>query len=399
MTTLKDRRILLGVTGGIAAYKAVELTRLLALEGARVRVIMTRSALEFVQPLSFQVLSGQPVCTNLFDLEAESRIGHIQVATEAELVVIAPATGNVIGKIANGIADDYLTTAVMACTAPKIVCPAMNVNMFQSPGVQENLLKLRSWGYRQVGPDAGDLACGVQGLGRLAALPEIMEAIQGILTPQTLAGRRVLVTAGPTWEAMDPVRHLTNPSTGKMGYALARAAKRRGAEVVLVSGPTLLEAPAGVRLVRVQSARQMYDAVLEMFPSVDAVVMAAAVSDYRPKARAPQKVKKEQTVESLELERTEDILLRLGEFKGRQILVGFAAETEKLVEHARAKLRLKNLDLIIANDLTAADAGFASDTNRVTILWPDGRAESLPLQDKDLVAGEVWDRVEGLWKG
>ena len=399
MTTLKDRRILLGVTGGIAVYKAVELTRLLALEGARVRVIMTRSAMEFVQPLSFQVLSGQPVCTNLFDLEAESRIGHIQVATEAELVVIAPATGNVIGKIANGIADDYLTTAVMACTAPKIVCPAMNVNMFQSPGVQENLLKLRSWGYRQVGPDAGDLACGVQGLGRLAALPEIMEAIQGILTPQTLAGRRVLVTAGPTWEAMDPVRHLTNPSTGKMGYALARAAKRRGAEVVLVSGPTLLEAPAGVRLVRVQSARQMYDAVLEMFPSVDAVVMAAAVSDYRPKARAPQKVKKEQTVESLELERTEDILLRLGEFKGRQILVGFAAETEKLVEHARAKLRLKNLDLIIANDLTAADAGFASDTNRVTILWPDGRAESLPLQDKDLVAGEVWDRVEGLWKG
>jgi len=198
---------------------------------------------------------------------------------------------------------------------------------------------------------------------------------------------------------MDPVRYVTNPSTGKMGYALARAARRRGAEVVLVSGPTFLESPQRVNVVRVQSARQMYDAVLEMFPSVDAVVMAAAVSDYRPKARAPQKVKKEQTVESLELERTEDILLRLGEFKGRQILVGFAAETEKLVEHARAKLRLKNLDLIIANDLTAADAGFASDTNRVTILWPDGRAESLPLQDKDLVAGEVWDRVEGLWKG
>ena len=399
MSTLKDRRILLGVTGGIAVYKAVELTRLLALEGARVRVIMTRSAMEFVQPLSFQVLSGQPVCTNLFDLEAESRIGHIQVATEAELSVIAPATANVIGKIANGIADDYLTTAVMACTAPKIVCPAMNVNMFQSPAVQENLLKLRSWGYRQVGPDAGDLACGVQGLGRLAALPEIMEAIQELLTPQTLAGRRVLVTAGPTWEAMDPVRYVTNPSTGKMGYALARAARRRGAEVVLVSGPTFLESPQRVNVVRVQSARQMYGAVLDMFPSVDAVVMAAAVSDYRPKARAPQKIKKEQAVESLELERTEDILLRLGELKGRQILVGFAAETEKLLQHARAKLRQKNLDLIVANDLTAADAGFASDTNLVTILWPDGRAESLPLQDKDLVAGEVWDRVEGLWKG
>jgi phosphopantothenoylcysteine decarboxylase/phosphopantothenate--cysteine ligase len=399
MSTLKDRRILLGVTGGIAVYKAVELTRLLALEGSRVRVIMTRSAMEFVQPLSFQVLSGQPVCTNLFDLEAESRIGHIEVAAEAELVVIAPATANVIGKIANGIANDYLTTAVMACTAPKIVCPAMNVNMFQSPAVQENLVKLRSWGYRQVGPDAGDLACGVQGLGRLAALPEIMEAVQELLTPQTLGGRRVLVTAGPTWEAIDPVRHVTNPSTGKMGYALARAAKRRGAEVVLVGGPTSLESPQGVNVVRVQSARQMYDAVLDMFPSVDAVVMAAAVSDYRPKARAPQKIKKEQAVESLELERTEDILLRLGELKGRQILVGFAAETEKLVEHARAKLRQKNLDFIVANDLTAADAGFASDTNLVTILWPDGRAESLPLQDKNVVAGEVWDRVEGLWKG
>jgi phosphopantothenoylcysteine decarboxylase/phosphopantothenate--cysteine ligase len=399
MSTLKDRRILLGVTGGIAVYKAVELTRLLALEGARVRVIMTRSATEFVQPLSFQVLSGQPVCTNLFDLEAESRIGHIQVATEAELVVIAPATANVIGKIANGIADDYLTTAVMACTAPKIVCPAMNVNMFQSPATQENLEKLRSWGYRQVGPDVGDLACGVQGLGRLAALPEIMEAVQELLTPRTLAGRQVLVTAGPTWEAMDPVRHITNPSTGKMGYALARAAKRRGAEVVLVSGPTCLESPQGVKVVRVQSARQMYDSVLDLFPVMDAVVMAAAVSDYRPKARAPQKIKKEQAAERLALERTEDILLRLGELKGRQILVGFAAETEKLVEHAGAKLRQKNLDFIVANDLTAADAGFASDTNLVVILWPDGRTESLPLQDKELVAGEVWDRVEGLWKG
>jgi phosphopantothenoylcysteine decarboxylase/phosphopantothenate--cysteine ligase len=398
MTTLKGRRILLGVTGGIAVYKAVELTRLLALEGARVRVVMTRSAMEFVQPLSFQVLSGQQVCTNLFDLEAESRIGHIQVATEAELLVIAPATANVIGKIANGIADDYLTTAVMACMAPKIVCPAMNVNMFQSPAVQENLLKLGSWGYRQVGPGAGDLACGVQGLGRLAALPEIMEAVRELLTPQTLAGRRVLVTAGPTWEAMDPVRHLTNPSTGKMGYALARAAKRRGAEVTLVSGPTFLEAPQGVNVVRVQSARQMHDAVLGFFPSVDAVAMAAAVSDYRPKVRAAQKIKKEQAVESLDLERTEDILLRLGQLKGRQILVGFAAETEKLVEHARAKLRQKNLDVIVANDLTAADAGFASDTNQVTILWPDGRAETLPLKDKDLVAEEIWDRVEGLWK-
>jgi phosphopantothenoylcysteine decarboxylase/phosphopantothenate--cysteine ligase len=398
MSALKDRRILLGVTGGIAVYKAVELTRLLAVGEARVRVIMTRSAMEFVRPLSFQVLSGQPVCTNLFSVEAESRIGHIQAATEAELMVIAPATANVIGKIANGIADDYLTTAIMACTAPKIICPAMNVNMFQSPAVQENLAKLRSWEYRQVGPDAGDLACGVQGLGRLAALPEIMEAIREALTPQTLEGRRVLVTAGPTREAMDPVRHLTNPSTGKMGYALARVAKRRGAEVILVSGPTSLESPQGVNLVRVESAGQMYDAVLDLFPSVHAVVMAAAVSDYRPKTQAPQKIKKEEMAESVALERTEDILRHLGEIKEGRILVGFAAETENLVEHARVKLEQKNLDLIVANDLTATHAGFASDTNQVTILWPDGRIESLPLQEKEVVAGEVWDRVEGIWR-
>jgi phosphopantothenoylcysteine decarboxylase/phosphopantothenate--cysteine ligase len=398
MSALKDRRILLGVTGGIAVYKAVELTRLLAVGEARVRVIMTRSAMEFVRPLSFQVLSGQPVCTNLFSVEAESRIGHIQAATEAELLVIAPATANVIGKIANGIADDYLTTAIMACTAPKIICPAMNVNMFQSPAVQENLAKLRSWEYRQVGPDAGDLACGVQGLGRLAALPEIMEAIREALTPQTLEGRRVLVTAGPTREAMDPVRHLTNPSTGKMGYALARVAKRRGAEVILVSGPTSLESPQGVNLVRVESAGQMYDAVLDLFPSVHAVVMAAAVSDYRPKTQAPQKIKKEEMAESVALERTEDILRHLGEIKEGRILVGFAAETENLVEHARVKLEQKNLDLIVANDLTATHAGFASDTNQVTILWPDGRIESLPLQEKEVVAGEVWDRVEGIWR-
>jgi phosphopantothenoylcysteine decarboxylase/phosphopantothenate--cysteine ligase len=398
MTTVKDRRILLGVSGGIAVYKAVELTRLLAVEGARVRVIMTRSATEFVQPLSFQVLSGQPVCTNLFSLEAESRIGHIQVATEAELMVIAPATANVIGKIANGIADDYLTTAVMACTEPKIICPAMNVNMFQSPAVQENLAKLRSWDYRQVGPDAGELACGVQGLGRLAAMPEIIEAIREALTPQTLQGRRVLVTAGPTREAMDPVRHLTNPATGKMGYALARVAKRRGAEVILVSGPSSFEPPQGMKLVRVESARQMYDAVLDLFPSVDGVVMAAAVSDYRPKVQAPQKIKKEQTVEAVALERTEDILRHLGEIKGWRILVGFAAETANLVEHARAKLEQKNLDFIVANDVAAAHAGFAADTNQVTILWPDGRTESLPLQDKEAVAGEVWDRVESIWR-
>lgn len=398
MAELKDRKILLGVTGGIAAYKALELTRLLAIEEARVRVVMTRSAVEFVQPLSFQVLSGQQVCTNLFDLEAESRIGHIQVATEAELAVIAPATANIIGKLAHGIADDYLTTTLLACTAPKIICPAMNENMFKNPTVQENLAKLRSWGFLQVGPDSGDLACGVQGLGRLAQLDEILELIYQVLTPPSLKGKRVLVTAGPTREILDPVRHLTNPSSGKMGYALARVAKRRGAEVTLISGPTSLTPPHGVKDVQVTTAQQMHEAVMAEFPQKDAVVMAAAVSDYRPKVAASEKMKKDKGGESLKLERTEDILFRLGQLKADQILIGFAAETENLLENAREKLQQKNLDFIVANDLTAANAGFASDTNEVTILWPTGEMETLTKATKEEVAKQIWDRVERLWQ-
>lgn len=398
MAELKDRKILLGVTGGIAAYKALELTRLLAIEEARVRVVMTRSAMEFVQPLSFQVLSGQQVCTNLFDLEAESRIGHIQVATEAELAVIAPATANIIGKLAHGIADDYLTTTLLACTAPKIICPAMNENMFKNPTVQENLAKLRSWGFLQVGPDSGDLACGVQGLGRLAQLDEILELIYQVLTPPSLKGKRVLVTAGPTREILDPVRHLTNPSSGKMGYALARVAKRRGAEVTLISGPTSLTPPHGVKDVQVTTAQQMHEAVMAEFPQKDAVVMAAAVSDYRPKVAASEKMKKDKGGESLKLERTEDILYRLGQLKADQILIGFAAETENLLENAREKLQQKNLDFIVANDLTAANAGFASDTNEVTILWPAGEMETLTKATKEEVAKQIWDRVERLWQ-
>ena len=398
MTTLKDRKILLGVTGGIAAYKAVELTRLLALEGARVRVIMTRSAMEFVQPLSYQVLSGQPVCTHLFDLEAESRIGHIEVATEAEVAVIAPATANIIGKLAHGIGDDYLTTALLACPAPKIICPAMNVNMFDNQAVLENLAKLKSWGFHQVGPDAGDLACGVQGLGRLAPVDEIIEKIRQVLTSQSLQGKQVLVTAGPTREMVDPVRHLTNPSSGKMGYALARVAKRRGAEVTLVSGPTFLNSPYGVKEIRVTTAKEMQQAVVEHMVQVDAVVMAAAVSDYRPKVTASEKIKKSDDNESLELERTDDILFQLGELKNNQILVGFAAETENVLENAKEKLQQKNLDFIVANDLTAASAGFGSDTNEVTILWPGGEVENLPLESKEVIAAHIWNRVERLWQ-
>ena len=396
MTTLKDRKILLGVTGGIAAYKGLELTRLLALEEAEVRVIMTRSAMELVQPLSYQVLSGQPDCTHLFDLEAESRIGHIQVATEAEVAVIAPATANIIGKLAHGIADDYLTTALLACTSPKIICPAMNVNMFDSQPVQENLAKLRNWGFHQVGPDSGDLACGVQGLGRLAPLEEIVECVRQVLTPQSLQGKRVLVTAGPTREKLDPVRHLSNPSSGKMGHALARVANRRGAEVTLVSGPTFLAKPLGVKQIKVTTAQEMHQAVTEKFTQMDAVVMAAAVSDYRPKEAAAEKVKKSSDNNVLELERTEDILLLLGQLKKGQVLIGFAAETENLLENAKEKLQQKNLDFIVANDLTVANAGFGSDTNEVAIVWPGGKVETLPLASKDLIAMQIWNRVERL---
>ncbi|MBW1981931.1 MAG: bifunctional phosphopantothenoylcysteine decarboxylase/phosphopantothenate--cysteine ligase CoaBC [Deltaproteobacteria bacterium] len=397
MTLLRERSILLGVTGGIAAYKALELTRLLAMAGARVRVIMTHSATEFVQPLSFQVLSGEPVRTNLFDLEAESRVGHIELATKADLAVIAPATANIVGKLAHGIADDYLTTAMLVCQAPKIICPAMNVNMFENEAVQENLTILRQRGYVQIGPDSGELACGAQGLGRLAPVEKIFEQIQEILTPATLSGRRVLVTAGPTWEPLDPVRHLSNPSTGKMGYALARVARRRGAEVILVSGPTVLDPPAGVEVINVRTSAEMYDRVMEKFPRVDAVVMAAAVSDYRPLEQAEHKLKKGKERIALELEATADILLHLGELKKEQILVGFAAETENLSENAREKMRKKNLDFIVANDLTAVGSGFGSDTNQVTIFWANDRQESLPREDKELVAQRIWDRVEEIW--
>jgi phosphopantothenoylcysteine decarboxylase/phosphopantothenate--cysteine ligase len=320
------------------------------------------------------------------------------VASEAELAVIAPATANIIGKLAHGIADDYLTTAWLACTAPRIICPAMNVNMFENQAVQENLARLRSWGFFQVGPESGDLACGVQGLGRMAPVDDILENVFQVLTPSSLKGRSVLITAGPTREPLDPVRHLTNPSSGKMGYALAKVAKRRGAEVILVSGPTDLSPPHGVRTVQVSTAHQMHQAVLAEFPKMDAIVMAAAVSDYRPRKSASEKIKKLSDSESLELEKTEDILLRLGELKEGQILVGFAAETDNLLVNAREKLHRKNLDFIVANDLTAANRGFASDTNEVTVLWPGGEEERIPLETKEVVAHEIWDRVERLWQ-
>jgi phosphopantothenoylcysteine decarboxylase / phosphopantothenate---cysteine ligase len=392
---LEGKSILLGVSGGIAAYKAAELVRGFVKEQATVQVVMTAAARQFITPLTLQALSGQPVCTDLFDLGLESQIGHIQVARAAQLAVLAPATANLIGKMAAGIADDYLTTVLLATMAPVLVCPAMNDKMYAHPVTQRNLQTLRTLGYHILEPESGPLACGEEGPGRLADLTDILEAAQRLLTPPTLRGRRILVSAGPTWEALDPVRFISNPSTGKMGYALAVAAARRSAEVHLVTGPSALGIPQGINGYRVTSAEEMKQTVLALAPNMDAIIMAAAVGDYRPQAVAAQKLKKASPTMEVTLVRNPDILSLLGENKPHtQVLVGFAAETENLLENAREKLVKKNLDFIVANDLSVAGSGFACDTNQVQIIDRGGEVDDLPCLSKDKVAAMIWDRVE-----
>ena len=390
---LKDKVVVLGVTGGIAAYKGVELLRLLTKAGATVHVIMTRSATEFVTPLTFQTLSMNPVHTELFNLISEQEIGHISLADRADLFIIAPATANVIGKLANGIADDMLTTTVMATKAPVLIAPAMNVNMYQNPIYRENEERLRTHGYLFVEPVRGMLACGWEGEGKLQDPAAIFEAAMAVLTPNDLAGESVLVTAGPTREELDPVRFISNYSSGKMGYAIARAASRRGARVTLVTGPTCLDAPWGVEIVPITSALEMREAVLERYASSSVVIKAAAVADYRPARRAVDKIKKTDQPETVELVRNPDILAELGANKVGQFLVGFAAETESLLKNAAKKLNGKNLDLIVANDVGQTGAGFNVDTNIVRLLFRDGRVEELPLMEKDDVANVILDRV------
>ena len=390
---LKDKVVVLGVTGGIAAYKGVELLRLLTKAGATVHVIMTRSATEFVTPLTFQTLSMNPVHTELFNLISEQEIGHISLADRADLFIIAPATANVIGKLANGIADDMLTTTVMATKAPVLIAPAMNVNMYQNPIYRENEERLRTHGYLFVEPVRGMLACGWEGEGKLQDPAAIFEAAMAVLTPNDLAGESVLVTAGPTREELDPVRFISNYSSGKMGYAIARAASRRGARVTLVTGPTCLDAPWGVEIIPITSALEMREAVLERYASSSVVIKAAAVADYRPARRAVDKIKKTDQPETVELVRNPDILAELGANKGGQFLVGFAAETESLLKNAAKKLNGKNLDLIVANDVGQTGAGFNVDTNIVRLLFRDGRVEELPLMEKDDVANVILDRV------
>ncbi|HYB62226.1 MAG TPA: bifunctional phosphopantothenoylcysteine decarboxylase/phosphopantothenate--cysteine ligase CoaBC [Methylomirabilota bacterium] len=392
-------RIALGVSGGVAAYKAAELVRRLQQERLDVEVVMTAGAQEFVTPLTFAALTGHKVITNLFGQElasanVESAIEHIAVAQRIDALVIAPATANVLAKMARGVADDFLTTLYLATTAPVIVAPAMNVNMWEHAATQENIEMLRARGVHVVAPEEGYLACGMTGAGRLAGIEAIAQSVCAVLgLRHDFDGQTVLVTAGPTREDIDPVRYLTNRSSGKMGYAIADAAARRGARVVLVSGPTQLDAPSGVERIEVRSAEQMHRAVIRNAREASVIVMAAAVADYRPVAPATKKIKRQSNHLTLELEATPDILADVARDKGDRILVGFAAETENVAEHARAKLQAKQADLIVANDVTADGAGFDHDTNVVTFYSNDAQEASLPRMRKLEVAGRILDFV------
>lgn len=393
-------QIALVVTGGVAAYKAAELVRRLQQEGLEVQVIMTRSAQEFVTPLTFAALTGQKVITDMFAGESgasanvESAIEHIAVAQRIDALVIAPATANTLARLARGIADDFLTTLYLATTAPVIVAPAMNVNMWEHAATQENLRLLRERGVRVVSPEEGYLACGMVGAGRLAGNEAIVQALLEVMgIKRDLERETVLVTAGPTCEDIDPVRYISNRSSGKMGYALAEAARRRGARVILVSGPTALKAPAGVELVSVRTTEQMHHAVLQRAAEATIVVMAAAVADYRPRMQQEQKLKRGSGPASLDLEPTPDILADLAQRKGDRLLVGFAAETNDVAANARKKLASKGTDLMVANDVTQEGAGFDVETNIVSIFARDGRELSLPRLSKLDVANRIFDEL------
>ncbi len=392
--SLNGKRILLGVTGSIAAYKAVELLRLLAKRGAEIQVVMTEAATRFVAPLTFETLSRQEVLLDMWSLAYSHRIGHIEATQRAELFVVAPASARTIARLALGLADDFLSCIYLASRCPVVVAPAMDADMFEHPALQENLTRLRRRGVHVVEPDVGPLASGVVGRGRLADLAAIVTVIERLLAPvQDLTGRVVLVTAGPTREPLDPVRFLSNRSSGKMGYAMAEAAAARGARVILVSGPTALHPPSAVDVIHVETADEMHRAVMAKLEMAHVVIKAAAVADYRPKQKADRKIKKDQAVSEIVLELTQDILAEVGRTKGARILVGFAAETDDLVTNARAKLQRKNVDLMVANDVSQPGAGFDVETNVVQILDAAGGVETLPLLSKRDVANRILDRV------
>jgi phosphopantothenoylcysteine decarboxylase/phosphopantothenate--cysteine ligase len=397
-------RVVLGVCGGIAAYKAAEVARRLQDRGFRVQVVMTAHAREFITPLTFAALTGEKVVTDLFatasgDETLQSSIEHIEVARRADLLLIAPATADMLAKLAHGLADDFLSTMHLAFTGPVLVAPAMNVNMWNHPAMQENLRVLRERGVRVIEPDAGDLACGMTGPGRLAEPDCIAAAAASLLeSKKDLDGRTVLITAGPTREPLDPVRYISNRSSGRMGYALAEEARSRGAQVVLVSGPTSIPAPAGIEVVAVETAAQMYEATMARIEQADVLILAAAVADYRPVSPAEHKIKKTDTLRTVELEPTRDILAECGRRKEGRILVGFAAETEKLEEHGRGKLERKNCDLLVANLVGdgARGGGFDSTENEGLLLKAGGETETLPRESKRVMAARILDAVAAL---
>ena len=378
MNKIEGKKIILGVAGGIAAYKSCELVRRLVKEKADVQVVMTQNAMEFVTPLTMQTLSGRRVADKTFDLGWEAEVGHISLADSADLIVVAPATASFIGKIASGIADSLLSTVILAAKCPIIVCPAMNVNMYGNPAVQHNLEVLKGWGYSIVDPVEGELACGWEGKGRLPETEDIVDEIENSFTPKDMIGQKIIVTAGATREHIDPVRFISNPSSGKMGYALAREARMRGGEVILISGKTGLRPPSGVRLINVESSSDMYEAVMDHIKWSTVVIKAAAVGDYTPVNRQNGKIKKDSAKRTIELKRTRDILKEIGGKKNGRIIIGFAAESEDLIKHAKDKLKAKKADMIVANNILEPGAGFEEDTNIVHLLYGKGTVEELP---------------------
>ncbi|MEN8134228.1 MAG: bifunctional phosphopantothenoylcysteine decarboxylase/phosphopantothenate--cysteine ligase CoaBC [Thermodesulfobacteriota bacterium] len=393
---LTDKKIILGISGSIAVYKAADWVRELCRAGAEVRVVMTEGATRFVAPLTFAALSSNKVYEGMFAPNDAEQIPHINLAAEADLILIAPATAQTIARLAHGLADDLLSALVLASQSPVIICPAMNSNMYLNPATQSNLAQIREYGYRIVDPDSGSLACNTEGPGRLVDWSSAKEVIYAALSQQDLAGHKVLITAGPTREPLDPVRYLGNRSTGRMGFALATTAKRRGAEVTLVTGPVTLPDPPNIDVVRVNTADEMADEVLERSQEMAVVIKAAAVSDFRPTTYSANKLKKAAAESTLDLTSNQDILMTLGKKKQEgpnPILVGFAAESHDFIKEGWRKLRDKNLDLLALNDITADDAGFGVETNRITLLDQDGTEEKLPLLSKEDIGDLIWNRV------
>lgn len=393
---LSGKNIVIGISGGIAVYKICDVVSRLKKLNANIDIIMTKSAAEFVTPLTFQSLIQNYVVVDMFEQLKTWNIEHISLAQKSDLFLIAPATANIIGKIANGIADDMLSTTVMATTAPVLIAPAMNTKMYENMIVQDNILKLKKFGYKFIDPESGRLACGDIGKGKLASPENIVEKVVSELTKERdLKNKKILITAGPTRESIDPVRYITNRSSGKMGYSIAKEAVKRGALVTLISGPTNMEVPQGIeKFIPIESALDMYNTVMENINDNNIMIGCAAVADYKPKNKSLQKIKKSDNDLSLELDRNYDILKEIGKIKNDKILVGFAAETNDLIENAKGKIEKKNLDFIVANDLTLDGAGFGVDTNIVKIIDKDGIIENYPKMGKDEVANIILDKIK-----